>query len=185
MGQDGLDTARERGQASRRASQSCDAGQDVSLVTFPRRRTPFLGQQLSRRCHQVYASGSLRVATRLQARLALAERMTVHDVAQRGGLGAHTVRDSLNRCLWWGVAVWSLHVPRATGAADHNATPRTRRCAYSWSASLRLSRGRATRMHDRIHQRWLMARTNGVCELSKACLAVVPRRTLPCQCLVI
>jgi hypothetical protein len=61
------------------ASQPFDPWQEISLVTFTLRLTPLLRQQLYRRLHQAYASGSLRLVKRLHALLALAEGMTVHE----------------------------------------------------------------------------------------------------------
>src|SRR5262249_39342266 len=104
MGHDGLDTAREIRHAYRMASQPFDPWQEVSLVTFTLRLTPFMRQQLYRRLHQAYASGSLRLVKRLHALLAIAEGMTVHDVAQMLGLGEQTVRDYLNHFFWQGIA---------------------------------------------------------------------------------
>jgi transposase len=63
-----------------------------------------LRQQLYRRLHQAYVSGLLRVVKRLHTLLAIAEGMAVHEVAPMLDLGAQPVRDSLNRCLWQGVA---------------------------------------------------------------------------------
>src|SRR5215471_10178191 len=104
MGKDGLDKGREIRHAYRMASQPFDPWQEVSLVTFTLRLTPLLRQQLSRRLQQAYASGSLRLVKRLHTLLAIAEGMTVHDVAQMLGLGEQTVRDYLNSFLWQGVA---------------------------------------------------------------------------------
>src|SRR5215471_21028358 len=104
MGKDGLDNAREIRHAYRMVATPCDSWQEVSLVTFTLRLTPLLRQQLSRRLQQAYASGSLRVVKRLHVLLAIAEGMTVHDVAQMLGLGEQTVRDYLNSFLWRGVA---------------------------------------------------------------------------------
>jgi len=59
-----------------------DSWQEVSLVTFTPRLTPILRQRLYRRLQQADASGSLRLVKRLHALLAIAEGMTVHDVAQ-------------------------------------------------------------------------------------------------------
>jgi transposase len=73
-------------------------------VTFTLRLTPLFRQHLYRRLQQAYASGSLRLGKRLHALLAMAEGMTVHDVAQRLGLGEQTVRDYLNSVLGRGVA---------------------------------------------------------------------------------
>ena len=73
-------------------------------MTFTLRLTPLLRQQLYRRLHQAYASGSLRVVKRLHALLAVAEGMVVRDVAQMLDLGEQTVRDYLNRFLWQGIS---------------------------------------------------------------------------------
>ena len=104
MGSSGLDKAREIRHAYRMASQPCVCWQEVSLVTFPLRLTPFRRQQLSRRLHQAYASGSLRLVKRLHALLAIAAGMTVSAVADMLALGEQTVWDDLNRFLWQGVA---------------------------------------------------------------------------------
>jgi hypothetical protein len=82
MGKDRLDTAREIRHAYRMVSQPYDSWQEVSLVTFTLRLTPFVRQQLYRRLHQAYTHGSLRLVKRLHALLAVAEGMTVRDVAQ-------------------------------------------------------------------------------------------------------
>jgi transposase len=104
MGKDGLDKTREIRHAYRMVAPPFDSWQEVSLVTFTLRLTPLLRQQLYRRLQQAYASGSLRLVKRLHALLAIAEGMTVHDVAQMLGLGEQTVRDDLNSFLWHGVA---------------------------------------------------------------------------------
>jgi transposase len=104
MGKDGLDNAREIRHAYRMVALPCDPWQEVSLVTFTIRLTPFMRQQLYRRLHQAYASGSLRLVKRIHALLAIAEGMAVREVAQMLALGEQTVRDSLNGFLWRGVA---------------------------------------------------------------------------------
>ena len=104
MGKDGLDKGREIRHAYRMASQPFDPWQEVSLVTFTLRLTPLLRQQLYRRLHQAYASGSLRLIKRSHVLCAIAEGMTVHDVATMLAVGEQTVRDYLNRFLWQGVA---------------------------------------------------------------------------------
>jgi len=86
------------------ASQPFDLWQEVSLVTFTLRLTPSLRQQLYRRLHQAYTSGSLRVVKRLHALLAITAGMTVHEVVQMLDVGEQTVRDDLNRFLWQGIA---------------------------------------------------------------------------------
>lgn len=86
------------------ASQPFDPWQEVSLVTFTIRLTPLMRQQLYRRLHQAYASGSLRLIKRIHALLAIAEGMAVSEVAQMLTLGEQTVRDYLNKFLWRGMA---------------------------------------------------------------------------------
>ena len=73
-------------------------------MTFTIRLTPLMRQQLYRRLHQAYASGSLRLVKRIHALLAIAEGMAVREVAQMLALGEQTVRDYLNGFLWRGVA---------------------------------------------------------------------------------
>ena len=73
-------------------------------MTFTIRLTPFMRQQLYRRLHQAYASGSLRLVKRIHALLAIADGMTVSEAAQMLSLGEQTVRDYLNRFFWRGVA---------------------------------------------------------------------------------
>jgi transposase len=80
-------------------------------VTFPIRLTPFIRQQLYRRLRQAYASGSLRLVTRIHALLAIAEGMAVSEVAQMLTLGEQTVRDYLNRFLWRGVGSLAYQRP--------------------------------------------------------------------------
>lgn len=104
MEKDGLDKAREIRHAYRMVSAPFDPWQEVSLVTFTIRLTPFMRQQLYRCLHQAYASGSLRLIKRIHALLAMADGRTVSEVAQMLPLGEQTVRDYLNRFLWRGVA---------------------------------------------------------------------------------
>jgi len=73
-------------------------------VTFTIRLTSFMRQQLYRRLHQAYASGSLRLVKRIHALLAIAEGTAVSEVAHMLALGEQTVRDYLNGFLWRGVA---------------------------------------------------------------------------------
>lgn len=54
---------------------------EVSLVSFPLHLSPFTRKQLYRRLQQAYASGALRLVKRLPTLLALAEGMSVQDVA--------------------------------------------------------------------------------------------------------
>jgi transposase len=92
-------------------------------VTFTLRLTPCVRQQLYRRLHQAYANGSLRLVKRLHALLAIAEGMTVRDVAQMLGVGEQTVRDYINRFLWQGVASLVYHCP----PGRPNKLPKTQR----------------------------------------------------------
>ena len=73
---------------------------EVSLVSFTLHLSPFTRKQLSRRLQQAYASGALRLVKRLHALLALAEGMSVQEIAAMLGLGEQTVRDYRNRFLW-------------------------------------------------------------------------------------
>jgi hypothetical protein len=82
MEQETLDTGREIRHAYRMASQPFDPWQEVSLVTFTIRLTPLMRQQLYRRLHQAYASGSLRLVKRIHALLAIADGRAVSEVAQ-------------------------------------------------------------------------------------------------------
>jgi transposase len=80
-------------------------------------------QQLYRRLHQAYASGSRRLVKRIHALLALAEGPAVREVAQMLALGEPTVRDYLNGVLWRGVT--SLVYQRPPGRpAKLTKTPR-------------------------------------------------------------
>jgi transposase len=77
-------------------------------------------QQLYRRLHQAYASSSLRLVKRLHALLAIADGMTVSEVAQMLPLGEQTVRDYRNRFPWRGVA--SLVYQRPPGRPAKRTT---------------------------------------------------------------
>ena len=72
---------------------------EVSLVSFTLHLSSFTRKQLSRRLQQAYASGDLRLVKRIPALLALAEGMSVQDVAEMLHLGEQTVRDYRNRFL--------------------------------------------------------------------------------------
>jgi hypothetical protein len=56
---------------------------EVSLVSFPLHLSPFTRQPLERRLQPAYACGALRLVKRLHALLALAEGMSVQEVAAR------------------------------------------------------------------------------------------------------
>jgi len=72
---------------------------EVSLVSFTLHLSAFTRKQLYRRLQQAYASGDLRLVKRIHALLALAEGMSVHDVAEMLHVGEQTVRDYRNRFL--------------------------------------------------------------------------------------
>jgi transposase len=72
---------------------------EVSLVSFTLRLSSFTRKQLYRRLQQAYASGALRLVKRIHALLALAEDMSVRDVAEMLHLGEQTVRDYRNHFL--------------------------------------------------------------------------------------
>src|ERR671928_424196 len=73
--------------------------QEVSLMTFTLHLSPFTRKQHYRRLQQAYASGALRLVKRIHALLALAEDMSVQEVATMLGLGEQTVRDYRNLFL--------------------------------------------------------------------------------------
>jgi hypothetical protein len=56
-------------------------------MSFTLHLCPFTRQQLSRRLQQAYARGALRLVKRIHALLALAEDMSVQEVAAMLGLG--------------------------------------------------------------------------------------------------
>jgi len=66
-------------------------------MSFTLHRCPFTRKQLYRRLQPAYASSALRLVKRIYALLALAEGMSVQEVAAMLGLGAQTVRDYRNR----------------------------------------------------------------------------------------
>jgi transposase len=72
---------------------------EVSLVSFTLHLSSFTRKQLYCRLQQAYASGALRLVKRIHAVLALAEGMSVRDVAEMLHLGEQTVRDYRNRFL--------------------------------------------------------------------------------------
>jgi transposase len=78
--------------------------QEVSLVAFTLHLTSFMRKQLYRRLQQAYASGALKLVKRIHALLALAQDMSVRDVAEMLALGEQTVRDYRNQFLHQGVA---------------------------------------------------------------------------------
>jgi hypothetical protein len=72
---------------------------EVSLMSFTLHLSSSTRKQLYRRLQQAYARGALRLVRRLHALLALAENMSVHDVAEMVALGAQTVRAYRNQFL--------------------------------------------------------------------------------------
>ena len=68
-------------------------------MSFTLHLSAFTRKQLYRRLQQAYANGALRLVKRIHALLALAEDMSVHDVAEMLHLGEQTVRDYRNRFL--------------------------------------------------------------------------------------
>jgi transposase len=77
---------------------------EVSLVSFTLHLSPFTRKQLYRRLQQAYAGGALKLVKRIHALLALAEGMSVREVAEMLTLGEQTIRDYRNQFLWKGVA---------------------------------------------------------------------------------
>jgi transposase len=82
-------------------------------MSFPLHVSPFTRTQLYRRLQQAYGQGDLRVARRIQALLALADGLSVHEIALRLGLGDQTVRDYRHAFLWKGLS--SLRYKRSPG----------------------------------------------------------------------
>jgi transposase len=78
--------------------------QEVSLVSFTLHLTAFTRKQLYRRLQQAYASGSLKLVKRIHTLLALAQDLSVREVAEMLALGEQTVRDDRNAFLVKGVA---------------------------------------------------------------------------------
>ena len=72
---------------------------EVSPVSFTLHLSPCTRKQLYRHLQQAYASGALRVVKRIHVLLALAEEMSVQEVAEMSGLGEQTVRDYRHRFL--------------------------------------------------------------------------------------
>ena len=77
---------------------------EVSRVACTLHLSPVTRKQLYHRLPQAYASGALRLVKRLHALLALAEAMTVRDVAEMLALDEQTGRDYRHHFLWKGIA---------------------------------------------------------------------------------
>jgi transposase len=78
--------------------------QEVSLVSFTLHLNSFTRKQLYRRLQQAYANGSWKLVQRLHALLALAQDLSVREVAEMLALGEQTVRDYRNAFLLKGGA---------------------------------------------------------------------------------
>jgi transposase len=78
--------------------------QGVSLMSFTLQLSSFTRKQLYRRLRQAFASGSLKLVTRIHALLALAQGQNVSEVAAMLSLGEQTVRDYRNQYLCKGMA---------------------------------------------------------------------------------
>ena len=68
-------------------------------MSFTLHLSPFTRKQLYRRLQPAYAIGALRLVKRIHALLALAEDMSVQEVAAMLGVGEQTVRDYRNGFL--------------------------------------------------------------------------------------
>src|SRR5919197_4235595 len=84
---------------------------EVSLVSFTLHLSPFTRKQLYCRLQQAYASGALRLIKRIHALLALAEGISVQEVAAMVGLGEQTVRDYRNLFLLQRMASFTYKRP--------------------------------------------------------------------------
>src|SRR5215471_10972691 len=84
---------------------------EVSPVSFTLHLRPFTRKQLYRQLQQAYACGALRVVKRLHVLLALAEEMSVQEVAAMVGLGEQTVRDYRHSFLWSRLASFQVLAP--------------------------------------------------------------------------
>jgi transposase len=85
--------------------------QEVSPVSFTLHLSSFTRKQLYHRLQQAYGQGALRVVRRIQALLALADTLSVREVAERLSLGEQTVRDYRNAFLLRGLASLSYKRP--------------------------------------------------------------------------
>ena len=73
-------------------------------MSFTLHLTAFTRKQLYRRLQQAYGQGDLRLVRRLHALLALAEDMSIRDVAEMLNLGDQTIRDYRNQFLMNGMS---------------------------------------------------------------------------------
>jgi transposase len=93
-------------------------------MSFTLHLSSCIRKQLYRRLQQAYGQGDLRVVRRIQVLLALADDLSVQEIAERLGLGEQTVRDHRNAFLLSGVA--SLNYKRPPGRPS-KLTKRQRR----------------------------------------------------------
>src|SRR5919197_5442194 len=84
---------------------------EVSFGSFPLHLSPCPRKPLYCRLQQAYASGALRLIKRIHALLALAEDMSVQDVAAMWGLGEPTGRDYRNLFLLQRMASFTYKRP--------------------------------------------------------------------------
>jgi transposase len=95
------------------SSSSHGSPKEVSPVSFTLHLSSFTRKQRYRRLQQAYGHGDLRVVRRIHALLALADNLSVREVAERLSLGEQTVRDYRKAFLLKGVA--SLGYKRPPG----------------------------------------------------------------------
>ena len=82
-------------------------------------------QQLYRRLHQAYASGALRLVKRIHALLAIADGMTVCEVAQMLTWASKQSGTTATVSSGKALPVWSTSVLQGDQQTDQNATPGT------------------------------------------------------------
>ena len=73
-------------------------------MSFTLHLSSFTRKQLYRRLQQAYTNGELRVVRRIHALLALADDLSVQEVAERLNLGQQTIRDYRNAFLLKGAS---------------------------------------------------------------------------------
>ena len=112
---------------------------EVSSVSFTLHLSPFTRKQLYRHLQQAYACGALRVVKRIHVLLALAEEMSVQEVAAMVGLGEQTVRDCRNCFLLRRMASLTYKRPPGRPRKLTKVQRRARRIDQSWPPSCGLS----------------------------------------------
>src|SRR5215813_10558558 len=103
--------------------------QEVSLVSCTIQLSAFTRRQLLRRLQQAYASGSVRLVKRIHVLLALAQGLSVHEVAEMLSLGEQTVRDYLNQYLFKAL---DNKVYKAPPGRPHKLTQTQRQQLAEW-----------------------------------------------------